>query len=199
MTHYSYVDLKDVIDFEAGRYNENLRKVLAYLDPNGSDSYDNWIDEDSVYESNNNCCCSKEIKHTHGIKHKLTGDTLDIGSQCIFKFSGDIKMRSQRRLTKLKHPSKSYCKSCIVCLPDSYVDSYKSKGMVEFYHKTCLDNQFKSCVDCSLHIGYDCKCHLELNCEHVQYPGFYYTREQKKICIICSAFTSFGIKLDNIK
>ena len=88
--HYSFNDMKKLINYN-GHYKGNLLKVLEYLDPNGSSSFNNWVDTGRVISTNRQCVCKMDIEHVHSVKHKVTGDTLDIGSSCIGKFSPQMK------------------------------------------------------------------------------------------------------------
>ena len=155
MVHYTYNDLVTKIDYIGNDFNNNLRKVLVYLDPKGSDSYKNWdICKEGTYPSGH-CVCSKEIHHIHCIKHILTGDTLDIGSSCIGKFSKDWETEAKKREYRWKHPENKYCAVCDNTV--SKKSCQKFKDISKVYHIKCI-KMLPTCEHCSLYKGYNCKC-----------------------------------------
>jgi hypothetical protein len=160
MTHYTYLDMKDVIDYGSD-YNKNLRMVLAYLDPDHTDSYDNWEDMDQAISTDARCVCKMEIVHVHGVRHTITGNTLDIGSSCIGKFSPQMKKDANRRVYRLHHPDNVYCAHCDKTVSKTGVEKYD--GMENHYHSKCLKETFQKCPGCKLFDGYDCQC-VDVQC-----------------------------------
>ena len=155
--HYTFQGLIDKVLYTNDKH-ENLKRVLEFLDPDDSRSYDNWEDEGLAYRAALNCVCSMEIHDIHGVRHKTTGDTLDIGSSCIGKFSPEIKKAAAQRVYRMKHPENKYCDYCESdrALPKKYIEKFE--GMDKFYHKKCLEAKFATCEHCNLYKEYTCKC-----------------------------------------
>jgi flagellar biosynthesis GTPase FlhF len=159
MTTYTYDMLFDLLEY-ACDCNTNLRLVLAYLDPDNSNSYDNWILSDEVVvETEINCACSHEIQNNFKIKHKTTGDMVIIGSSCVSKFSKEMHIAVGRRVRRLKDTTGAkYCSDpdCNKKINKSVVIQYPTQE--KHYHKSCLDKVFKKCRNCKCYKTYDCDC-----------------------------------------
>lgn len=156
MTHYTQEVLAKIVTGYSTNKKLNLKKVLAHLDPNDSDDYHNWQLFDEVIEENIKCACSQDIYKVHKLVHKETGYTISVGSECIKKFSPELKHQVNRILALHKQPNNKYCKHCDKKVRDSVVEQYPDKN--EFYHKTCLNACFDKCYTCYKHKEYDCLC-----------------------------------------
>jgi hypothetical protein len=159
MAIYTYEELRGLIQYTTD-CNTNLRLVLAYLDPDNSDSYDNWklsghVEKDIC----NNCACSHDIQNNFMVKHNTSGDILIIGSSCVSKFSDKMRKDVNRHLRRLNDNTDSkYCEfsECNKKITKAVVEQFR--GQTNFYHKACLSHVFDKCYECNRHKEYDCKC-----------------------------------------
>ena len=159
MTTYTYDMLVGLLEY-SGDCNTNLRLVLAYLDPDNSDSYDNWLLLGPVAEEFEiNCACSHEIQNNFKIIHKTTGDMVIIGSSCVSKFSTEMRIAVGRHVRRLNdNTGAKYCSApdCNKKINQSVVIQYPTQE--KHYHKSCLDKVFKKCRNCKCYKTYDCDC-----------------------------------------
>ena len=88
--HYTLEILQTKIKY-GQKYKKNLEKAIKYIAPDNKCNFDDWdcvgreIDhEDYDYEG---CCCGHTIRYEFRIKHIVSGDTMEIGSQCIGYFN----------------------------------------------------------------------------------------------------------------
>ena len=74
---FTYNDLSDKIDY-SGNFNVDLLKVLAYLDPNKSSSYDNWslVPDNSKSSATIKCVCGHAIVNQFRAYHMITKDCM---------------------------------------------------------------------------------------------------------------------------
>lgn len=145
MVHYTYNDIINLnIDgYTDHGYNENLKLVLKWFDPDKSSSYDNWIDILEYKNEINKCVCGHDIEIVFRIQHITLNITLDIGSSCISKFSENIKKKidhiNRKRLILKKDSQSKFCYKCDNKL--SNTDTFvKLNNEVHYFHKTCFDN-----------------------------------------------------------
>jgi len=173
--HYYYKNLKSKIKY-GGSAHENLRQVLMYVDPQKIVNYKNWEDTGMAFEDKNylsRCCCDHKIRYIHIVKHKKTGDTLEIGTTCIKKFRPDdekAKAEVDKRVRRIKKGG-IYCEKCDGTVSQKIVDEFKKQGMTKFYHKKCLN----MCYQCGDYKDYTCQCHfnyaLEWRMRYGKYIG----------------------------
>ena len=140
----TFANLREKVAY-TGNCHTNLLKVLAYLDPNSSSSYDNWelISEQSKQASH--CVCNHIISKGFLAIHKRTKETIIVGSDCVGKFSYDTRIKANRLVRQLKNPSNLFCHVCL---------KKATKGILhkgKYYHKNCL-----KCSVCSK--LQDCSC-----------------------------------------
>jgi len=170
--HYGYEDMVMLIEY-SGNHSENLKLVLGHLDPDGSSNYDNWEDLGALEKKTTRCCCAVEIENVHSVRHKVTGDTLDIGSSCIGKFSEKMKKDANARVYRLNHPDSVYCAECNKTVSKNVVAQYQ--GVDRYFHKKCLLITFEKCENCQLFKDYNCKCERVpcrvIHCENTTLPG----------------------------
>lgn len=144
---YTYAYLKEKAPelYKDGDYHQNLKRVLKYLDPDKSSSYDNWVLRADYPQSTGNCVCSHEIGVSYVAQHITTGDAIEIGSACIRKFSDKIKKSvdraNRKRLMLEKDPNTRFCDIC-----DKKLPSDGGKTLDNYYHKKCLQ-PFQSALD----------------------------------------------------
>jgi hypothetical protein len=146
---FTYDDLVDEIDYTSN-YHTNLMKVLAYLDPNKSSSYTNWImvpdnrpQTDEI--QTDRCVCGHEIHHKFIAHHIITHDQIVVGSDCIGKFSNETRIKANRLVRQARNPNGIFCHTCL----KKTTNGVEHKG--HHYHKSCL-----KCSTCSKLT--DCVC-----------------------------------------
>jgi hypothetical protein len=171
--HYTYSFLVKKIKYSKS-HSENLLRVLAYVDPDGSRDLSNWelvqyVKDHGEYDgSGEKCVCSHTIRWENRVRHKTTLDTLEIGNVCIQKFFPDMKHRAKRLIDLHRNPQNKYCSSCDTKVRESVVEQFPNQ--LEFYHITCLKAEFEKCdiykyvdgtqvnLGCGGYIGYNCSC-----------------------------------------
>lgn len=158
-THYTYGVLSELIEYD-GTYKKNLLKALAYVDPYDSPGYSNWEDMEIITEGTASCCCGKDIFYAHTIQHKVTLDTLTIGSTCIGKFSDEIKKQANKRVYRINHPDAIYCALCDGTVAEKVVAQYKKYGVKKYYHKKCMKKCMDKCYGCEQFKDYNCQCYF---------------------------------------
>jgi len=157
--HYYHKNLKSKITY-GGSYHENLQKVLRYVDPQKIVNYKNWEDTQMTFRDKTRtarCCCNHEVMYIHIVRHKKTGDTLEIGTTCINKFHPDDKKaiaEVHKRVYKMSNKS-TPCERCNRSVTTKVVEEFKRAGMTKFYHKKCLN----MCYQCLRYKNYTCQCH----------------------------------------
>ena len=160
MYYSPHILSQEVKNYNSYDYYTKLKKVLEHLDPNNSDSYENWdliIGYLREYESPYKCSCSHMINYELRIKHKTTGDIISIGSKCIEKFFPNyVYYKATLIINKYKNPNKKFCEHCEKRVNDSIVHEFKFQS--EFYHKKCLKIKFDKCPICKKFEKYDCRC-----------------------------------------
>lgn len=139
---YTYIDVCEFPGYENGKCKKNLLIVLRTLDPDGSDSFDNW----AMYKVGladlsdvGRCVCSHDIKYQFSAIHIKTGDIIELGSECINSFDPEYKKITQRAIDLFKNPNNRYCPMCDKKVPHKVVDKYIGEKVV--YHDTC----YKKC------------------------------------------------------
>ena len=119
----------------------NLKRALAWVDPNNSESIDNWDVDRSFGGSDKGyygkgCVCGKDILYEWRIKHKETQDTMEIGSVCIGKFfDADAVKFVANAKTLMEKPNAKFCPMCHRKVRDSVVEQYPDED--EVYCKSC--------------------------------------------------------------
>ena len=111
---FTYADLQDKIDY-TGNYNADLLKVLAYLDPNKSSSYNNWalVPDDRGTVATTKCVCGHYIQNQFRAYHSVTKDCILVGSDCIGKFSNDSRLKVNRLVRQIRNPTGTFCPMCL--------------------------------------------------------------------------------------
>ena len=111
---FTFEDLQDKIDY-TGNYHTDLMKVLSYLDPNKSSSYDNWalVPEHNGLSETGNCVCGHKIQNQFKAHHMITKDCIIIGSDCMGKFSAKDRIKVNRLVRQIRNPNSLYCHLCL--------------------------------------------------------------------------------------
>ena len=149
---FTYNDLSDKIDY-SGNFNVDLLKVLAYLDPNKSSSYDNWslVPDNSKTSATIKCVCGHAIVNQFRAYHSVTKDCIVLGSDCIGKFSNDSRLKANRLVRQIRNPAGTFCHICLKKATTSIVNDGKH------YHSSCLERSgVPKCETCSKF--FDCAC-----------------------------------------
>jgi hypothetical protein len=137
MTYYDLEELKKHVNYD-GNYHKNLKKVLQYLTPEGKFNFDDWEIEDGVIKHtlyDYKCSCEHTIQFEYRVKHKVTGDSISIGCQCINLFNNDTRKKRNVILRKCKNPNSKYCPRCDKKVQDTVVKLYPTTENI--YHKSC--------------------------------------------------------------
>lgn len=127
---------------------DNLKRALAWVDPNNSQSFDNWdieifmIDKKDYEEG---CVCGHTIRYEHRIRHKEIGDTMEIGSHCIDRFSDEIKRKRMAMSRHILNLDCTYCKKCERKIPQKTIDKFPDEEIL--YHKSCWKKHQKEVYD----------------------------------------------------
>ena len=102
MVHYTLQILSDEgFVFPQDEVN-NLKCVIAWVDPNNSESFQNWEIDKSFkapkhYVSGMGCVCGSAVYlDEYRIKHIKTGDTVEIAKCCVYTFTNDVRDRLYR-------------------------------------------------------------------------------------------------------
>lgn len=143
---YTFEDLISKIEYIPYDYNNNLKKVLKYLDPNGSDSFANWTTITYSTEGKTKCVCSHDIQYQLFAHHNTTQDRILIGSKCVGLFSDEHQLTVNRLIRMKNDPTGIYCGIC----------SKKTQGTE--YHTSCLQKRARKCLKCGKFEGYGCEC-----------------------------------------
>ena len=129
----------------------NLKRAMAWVDPNHSERFDNWdIDETFGRRDKENympgCVCGHDILYEFRIKHKTTGDTMEIGSHCIDRFSDEMKIK-RNHIVQLQHnPTTKYCPTCNIKVSPATAEKYVDEEKV--YHQSCYKELPFDCEFC---------------------------------------------------
>ena len=149
---FTYNDLVDKVPY-SGNFNVDLLKVLAYLDPNKSSSYDNWalVPQNRETSTTTKCVCGHYIQNQFKAYHMITKDCIIIGSDCMGKFSNDSRLKVNRLVRQLRNPNSLYCHLCL----KKTTNGVENKG--HHYHSSCLERSgIPKCETCSKF--FDCAC-----------------------------------------
>ncbi len=138
--HWTFVDLQEVVVYEHNDFKGNLRRAMAYIDPQGRDDHNLWhnvkyTNGDDV-RVEGNCCCGHDIVHHYTIEHRDTMDTMTIGSSCIRKFHNK-KMDSAVRdsVNSRQWPNRVVCPLCDKTVSREPKTDSCGKPIVE--HRSC--------------------------------------------------------------
>ena len=149
---FTYNDLVDKIPY-TGNFNADLLKVLAYLDPNKSSSYNNWVlvPDTSKSSATIKCVCGHAIVNQFRAYHSVTKDCIVVGSDCIGKFSNDSRLKVNRLVRQLRNPTGKFCPMCL----KKATNGIENDG--KHYHSSCLILAgVPKCDICSKF--FDCAC-----------------------------------------
>ena len=165
MVNYTYDDLAAILPYTGDLFS-NLKMVLGHLDPDGSVDFTNWklVAVRDLSQTNetypcDKCICSHHIEDKFTAKHRTTGDTIIIGSTCVGRFSGKLKIEVGRERRRRKDTTGAkYCSApdCNKKINQSVVNQYPTKE--NHYHKSCLAEVFGKCWGCGRFKTYDCDC-----------------------------------------
>ena len=178
MVNYTYDDLAAILPYTGDLFS-NLKMVLAHLDPDGSVDFTNWklVAVRDLSQTNetypcDKCICSHHIEDKFTAKHRTTGDTIIIGSTCVGRFSGKLKIEVGRERRRRKDTTGAkYCSApdCNKKINQSVVNQYPTKE--NHYHKSCLAEVFGKCWGCGRFKNYDCDCEkrmIEIEKERIE-------------------------------
>lgn len=135
---YTHAIVSLLPGYKDGNYRHNLLLVMRHIDPNDSDSFENWKwygMGGSDLTSNGNCVCSHDIRYVFHAEHKETTDIIELGSECINLFDPLFKKITHRAITLHKHPTNKYCPKCDKKVQGTVVAQYPNEQ--EIYHKSC--------------------------------------------------------------
>ena len=98
MVHYTQEKLRNEGFVYSTDLFGNLKRVMAWTDPNNSSSFNNWdidtdfgeVDKGDYVEG---CVCGHHIMYEYKAIHETTGDTMESGSKCIDRLSDEIRIR----------------------------------------------------------------------------------------------------------
>ena len=142
MTHWTYERLLQAGFEYLNDFQTNLKKVLAFLDPNDSEEYYNWEmchHYSRTEKRSMNCVCGQNISMQFYVRHKETRDLLDIGSSCINHFPIEFQMVRDKILKKIKNPNIKFCKRCDKVVRRDVVEQYNHlKSIQDIFCKKCL-------------------------------------------------------------
>lgn len=165
MVNFTYDDLAGVLPYTKDNFS-NLKMVLAHLDPDGIGDFKNWtlVAVRDLSQTNepypcNKCVCSHHIEDRFTVKHITTGDVIVIGSTCVGRFTGKLKIAVGRERRRRKDTTGAkYCANpdCNKKIKQSVVEQYSGKE--QHYHKSCLEEIFGKCWGCGGYKIYDCDC-----------------------------------------
>lgn len=136
---YTYDDVCKLPNYKDGDYRHNLLLVMRHVDPNKSDSFDNWVMY-HVGSSNlsyiGKCVCSHVIKYVFHAIHIKTMDIITLGSDCISQFDLTYDKITNRLITLHKKPDNVYCLKCNKKITQKIIDKYPDEEIE--YHKSCF-------------------------------------------------------------
>ena len=129
----------------------NLKRAIAWVDPNNSESFDNWdiceiFGEHDKTECEEGCVCGHDIRYEFRIKHKMTGDTMEIGSHCINRFSNEMKTKRNHMIQLRHNPTTKYCPTCNIKVSNTIVEKYMDEERV--FHQSCYKELTFTCDYC---------------------------------------------------